>query len=385
MISRHGATPSARSTHPPVECPESAPTHGAESEHSTKLSVECPELALSVGAESEHSTGEGGPTRRGMLGRGAVVAGLATLALAVLSACTGVTYAETPLPAKPTTSTPQPGTTPTPAACTNATQSYAALPTIPPSASITNARMREIISRGYLIVGVSADTYLFGARDPFTGRLEGFDIDIAHEIAKTMFGSPDKIQFRVITAADRLPLLEKREVDMVVRNMTMTCDRWERIGFSAEYYHSGQKLLVAKGSKEQTLEDLTGKRVCAPTATSSLQKLQSIKGPIAVTAANHTGCLVLFQQGKADAITGDDTVLAGLAAQDPYTVVTKAPPITAEPYGIGFNKDDVYFTSYVNAILDAMKKDGRWKAIYTKWLAGPLGPAPTPPASVYGR
>lgn len=322
---------------------------------------------------------------RGSRVRGALTGAVAVVGLAVLTACTGVTYAETPLPVKPAATTPAPGTTPTPAACTNATQSYAALPAIPATSAIDNLGMRTIISRGYLVVGVSADTFLFAARDPFTGRIEGFDIDIAREVAKTLFGNPDKIQFRVITAADRLPLLESREVDIVVRNMTMTCDRWERIGFSAEYYRSGQKVLVAKGSSAQTLADLTGKRVCAPTGTSSLQKLQSVKGPIPVTAPNHTGCLVLFQQGKADAITGDDTVLAGLVAQDPYTVVTKAPPITAEPYGIGFNKDDVYFARYVNAILDAMKKDGRWKAIYDAWLAGPLGPAPTPPVSVYGR
>jgi polar amino acid transport system substrate-binding protein len=305
----------------------------------------------------------------------------------VLSACTGVTYAETPVPTKPTTTQgpTTPGTPTTPVTCTNATQSYDPLPSLPPTSSITNARMREIISRGHLVVGVSADTNLFAARDPFTGKIQGFDIDIARAVAQSLFGSPDKIQLRVITAADRIPLLEKREVDMVVRNMTMTCDRWTRIAFSAEYYHSGQKVLVAKGSTAQTLEDLKGKRVCAPTGTSSLEKLLSVKGPIAVTAPNHTGCLVLFQQGKADAITGDDTVLAGLAAQDPYTVVTKAPPITAEPYGIGFNKDDRYFASYVNVVLDGMKADGRWKAIYTKWLAGPLGPAPAPPVSVYGR
>ena len=315
----------------------------------------------------------------------ALVAALAAVALSSIAACTGVTYSETPLPARPTTAPATPGAQPSPVSCTNATQSYSPLPGIPTTGSITDDRMRAIISRGYLTVGVSADTYLFAARNPFSGRIEGFDIDIAREIAKALFGSPDRLRLRVITAADRLPLLEKREVDLVVRNLTMTCDRWTHIAFSAEYYHSGQKVLVAKGSTAQTLTDLTGKKVCAPTGTSSLEKLRSVKGPIAVTASNHTGCLVLFQQGKADAITGDDTVLAGLAVQDPYTVVTKAPPITAEPYGIGFTKDDVYFVRYVNAILDRMKADGRWKAIYTRWLAGPLGPPPTPPTSVYGR
>jgi polar amino acid transport system substrate-binding protein len=310
---------------------------------------------------------------------------LAVTSLAALAGCTGVTYAETPVPTKSATATQGGGTPATPVVCTNATQSYAALPSIPTTASITDGRVREIVSRGHLIVGVSADTYLFAARDPFTGKIEGFDIDIARAVSQSLFGNPDRIQFRVITAADRLPLLESREVDMVVRTMSMTCDRWPRIAFSAEYYHSGQKVLVAKGSTATSLEDLKGKRVCAPAGTSSLTKLRSIQGPIAVTAANHTGCLVLFQQGKADAITGDDTVLAGLAAQDPYTVVTKAPPITAEPYGIGFNKADTYFVRYVNALLDDMKADGRWKAIYAKWLAGPLGPAPAPPVSVYGR
>lgn len=323
-------------------------------------------------------------TRAHRTGR-AALALAAAACLSVLAACTGVTYAETPVPTKTATTTQGGGTPTTPATCTNPTQSYAALPSIPPSASITDARLKKIIDRKHLVVGVSADTYLFGARDAFTGRIEGFDIDIARAVAQSLFGSPDRIQLRVITAADRIPLLQSGEVDMVVRVMTMTCVRWTQIAFSAEYYHAGQKLLVAKGSTAQTLADLTGKRVCAPAGTSSLEKLRSVKGPIPVTAANHTGCLVLFQQGRADAITGDDTVLAGLAAQDPYTVVTKAAPITAEPYGVGFNKDNVYFVRYVNALLDEMKADGRWKAIYTKWLAGPLGPAPTPPASVYGR
>ena len=119
--------------------------------------------------------------------------------------------------------------------------------------------------------------------------------------------------------------------------------------------------------------------------TTSLTKLQSVKGPIPVTASNHTGCLVLFQQGKADAITGDDIVLAGLAAQDPNTLITSAKAITVEPYGLGFNKNDVYLARYVNRVLADLVADGQWKAIYNRWLAEPIGPAPAPPTPVYGR
>jgi polar amino acid transport system substrate-binding protein len=320
--------------------------------------------------------------------RGQVAGLLAAVGALVLSACTGVTYAETPLPTPPvTSSTPAPAGTPV--TCDNATQSYDPLPSIPASRDITDRAVRDILDRGHLVVGVSADTYLFGARDPFTSRIEGFDIDIARAIAKSLFGSESKLQLRVITAADRLQVLKDNEVDMVARNMTMTCARWQEIAFSAEYYHSGQKLLVAKDPSGKvpstSLEDLEGKKVCAPRGTSTIDKLRTVSGVEAVPARDHTGCLVLFQQGQADAITGDDTVLAGLVAQDPYTVVTTAPAITDEPYGLGFNKDEVYLTRYVNRLLADMKADGRWKAIYNRWLAGPLGPAPAPPVGVHGR
>ena len=308
--------------------------------------------------------------------------------LGVLAACSGVTYAETTVPVPPTTTAASKPPA-TPVSCDNATQSYDPLPSIPAAGSITDATMKKIIDKGYVTVGVSADTFLFAARNPLNSRIEGFDIDIAKAVAKSIFGDPNKVQLRVITAADRIPLLENRSVDMVVRNMSMTCDRWKDIAFSAEYYRSGQTVLVAKPpgatKVDTTLQELKGKKVCAPTGTSSLDKLRSVNGPIPVTAPNHTGCLVLFQQGDADAITGDDTVLAGLAAQDPYTIVSSAPLITQEPYGIGLNKGDRYFASYVNTVLAQVKSDGEWKAIYNRWLAGPLGPAPTPPKPVYGR
>jgi polar amino acid transport system substrate-binding protein len=313
---------------------------------------------------------------------------VAVAGLGALAGCSGVTYAETQLP---TSAAPKPSSSaPAVAAptCTNATQSYDPLPSLPSRGEITDATMRRIITKGFITVGVSADTYLFGARNAFTGGVEGFDIDMARAVAKAIFGDASKVQLRVITAGDRIPLLKSREIDMVARNMTMTCGRWNDIGFSAEYYRSGQKVLVSKalpGAKDLTLDELKGKRVCAPNGTTSLTKLQQVEGPIIVTAGTHTGCLVMLQQGKADAITGDDTVLAGLAAQDPNTVITSAKAITVEPYGLGINKSDVYLARYLNRVIADLEADGEWKAIYNRWLAEPLGPAPAPPAPVYGR
>ncbi|EWT04169.1 transporter substrate-binding protein [Intrasporangium chromatireducens Q5-1] len=310
---------------------------------------------------------------------------VATAALASLAACSGVTYAKTPVPTPSAPRASSAPAAPAPVSCSNPLQSYDPLPSIPASSAITDASVRKILDRGYLIVGVSADTFLLGARNPLSGQLEGFDIDMARAVAQSLFGDENKVQLRVITAAQRIKLLQDREVDMVARNMTMTCGRWADVAFSVEYYHSGQKVLVARGNPAKTLADLKGQRVCAPKDTSTLDNLKKVPGPIPVAADTHTGCLVLFQQGKVDAITGDDTVLAGLAAQDPYAVVTSAPATSDEPYGLAFNKDDVYLVRYVNRLLADMEKDGRWTAIYNRWLSGALGKAPAPPKAVYGR
>jgi len=214
-----------------------------------------------------------------------------TTLLLSLAACGAGGYAQTPLSptptaaattsAAPTTAAPTPAASkcnPVPAGF-NPLQTYDPLPSLPASGALTG-RLAEIRARGYLIAGVSADTLLMGARNPLTGQIEGFDIDLVHEIAKAILGDAAKVQLVVITAGQRQSFLVNRTVDIVVRNMTMNCARWLDwpIAFSAEYYHSGQKVLVRKGSTATSLDDLAAAKakVCAPTGTTSLAKLQEI-------------------------------------------------------------------------------------------------------------
>lgn len=317
--------------------------------------------------------------RRAPLG-GAMIAAVTLLLVACGS---GGAYPATVVPTTTTTAPPAGAATPASNVCApDALTSYA------PLSSLDTAQVPAAIrARGYLKVGVSADSQLLGARNPLTNVIEGFDIDIAKAVAKAIFNDENKIQLVVISSADRIPKLVDRSVDMVARNMSMTCARWSQIAFSAEYYQSGLKILVpdnAAGRTITSLAQLKGKKVCAPTGTSTIDFIET-QGVVPVGAATHTACLVLFQQGKVDAIAGDDTVLAGLVAQDPYAYVPKIRAVTSEPYGLGFNKADVTFTKFTNTLLDQMKADGRWKAIYDRWFATPLGPAPAAPVSKYGR
>jgi polar amino acid transport system substrate-binding protein len=321
------------------------------------------------------------PTRR-------LALALATVVLALTAGCSLAGYSETPLPtpspsAAPTTG----GATTAPATCDNALASYAPSGDQPtPGEMPSGSTMRKIADRGRLIAGVSADTYLLGSRNPLNGQIEGFDIDLVKAIAKAIFGDENAYELKVITAAQRIPALQKGEVDIVARNMTITCDRWKQIAFSSEYYRSGQKILVRRGSKAKTLADLSGQKVCAPNGTSSMDNLIKLNPKaMPVGSDSHTGCLVLFQSGAVDAITGDDTVLAGLAAQDPYAVVPVQKAFTAEPYGIGVNAENVDLVRFVNQVLAGVRSEGQWTAIYNRWLREALGPAPAPPKAVYGR
>ena len=317
-----------------------------------------------------------------------VAAAISAVVLLTLSACSLFSYSPTELPPPPAspTPTPAPSTTPPPK-CTNATASYAPDGPLPsPNDLPASSTMTAIKQRGRLIAGVSADTYLLGSRNPLNGRIEGFDIDMVRAVTKAIFGDETKYQLKVITAAQRIPALQERQVDLVARNMTITCDRWTQIAFSSEYYRSGQKILVRKGSKATSLADLKGQKVCAPKGTSSMDNLIKLAPEaIPVGADSHTGCLVLFQQSEVAAITGDDTVLAGLVAQDPYAIVPEQKAFTDEPYGLGVNSKNVDLVRFVNAKLAQMRSDGEWTAIYNRWLSDSLGPAPQPPKAVYGR
>ena len=323
-----------------------------------------------------------------------------TATLAVGACTTAGAYDPTPLhtpssaaaPSPSATTTPSPAPSGTDVATTNCLKSYAPPATAPtPGEMPSGSYMKKIQDRGRLIAGVSADTLLLGARNPVSGRIEGFDIEMLRGISQALFGDPNKVELKVLTAAQRLPALKDGSVDIVARNMTITCARWKEIAFSSEYYRSGQKVLVRLGEKTESggpitgIEDLAGKKVCAPNGSTSMDKLRTFDSVEAVGADTHTGCLVLFQQGAVDAITGDDTVLAGLAAQDPYADVVQAPAFTAEPYGLGVNVKNVDFVRFVNGVLEDMRADGRWTKSYNTWLADALGKAPAPPEPVYGR
>jgi polar amino acid transport system substrate-binding protein len=246
-----------------------------------------------------------------------------------------------------------------------------------------NSTMAKIKERGRLIAGVDQNTYLFGFRNPETNTLEGFDIDMVRQVAKALFGDENKVQYKVVTSRDREDVLAKGDVDIVVRTYTINCDRLQKVAFSTVYYTTGQRILVDKSSPVNSMEDLAGKQVCANFGSTSLSLLaRHAAKPVPVSVANWSDCLVLLQQGQVAAMSTDEPILAGMAAQDPNLKIV-GPKLTEEPYGIGIPKANADMVRFVNAVLDKIRGDGSWQHSYDQWVGRRTGETAAPPSPKY--
>ncbi|HEX6360181.1 glutamate ABC transporter substrate-binding protein [Actinophytocola sp.] len=252
------------------------------------------------------------------------------------------------------------------------------------SAFPTVAAIRD---HGKLVVGVDQNTYRFGYRNPETGEIEGFALDVAKEIAKAIFGRADAdvLQLRVLTSKQREDALKAGDVDLVVHTMTTNCERWGWTDFSAVYYEATQKVLVKDNFDYQGEQSLAGKKVCATEKSTSLARIVNLDvdpKPVGMQVAGWTDCLVMLQQNQVDAVSTDDTILAGLADQDPFTKVVNGVD-APEPYAIAVPKKRDDLVRFVNAVLEKIKTDGTWLRIYDTWMKPLLGPVGAPPVAEY--
>jgi polar amino acid transport system substrate-binding protein len=249
-------------------------------------------------------------------------------------------------------------------------------PTGPPQVT-PGSFMARIRARGHLIAGVSQSSYHFGFLNPLDGKIEGFDIDMVHAIAKAIFGNPNKIEFRAISDKQRSQEVESGAVDIVAETMTINCKRLLQTDFSTVYFEAGQQVLVLKNSRVKSLADLGGKKVCATAGSTSIANIKAAPShPIPVAVTNFTDCLVLLQQGDVAAISTDNSILDGLKAQDPWTKIV-GPVFTSEPYGLAISQQHPDFVRFVNAVLQQLRTDGQWTADYRHWVGTPV-PAPPP-------
>ncbi|MCQ4086197.1 glutamate ABC transporter substrate-binding protein [Saccharibacillus sp. JS10] len=231
------------------------------------------------------------------------------------------------------------------------------------------SQLDAIKERGTLVVGVKYDTKLFGLKDPASGDVEGFDIDMAHALAKSILGDESKVELKEVTSKTRIPMLNNGDIDMVIATMTITDARKKEVDFSDVYFQAGQSLLVKKGSSITGIDDVTADTtIMAAKGATSIDNIEAkVPGVKVLQFDNYQDAFNALKAGQGDALTTDDAILYGMAAQDPnYEVVGE--PFSDEPYGIAIKKGETTLVEAVNKGLADLKSDGQYNEIYKKWI-----------------
>jgi glutamate transport system substrate-binding protein len=245
--------------------------------------------------------------------------------------------------------------------------------------SPTFARMTQ---RSTVIIGVKNDQPGLGYLNPRTNKYEGFDIEIARLIAAKLGFDPNtKIQYQAIPSAAREQAISNGQIDYYVGTYTINDARKKLISFAGPYFIAGQSLLVK--AEDQSItgpETLKGKRVCSATGSTPIRRVreQNLTDKI-VEFQNYSQCVDQLLAGQVDAVTTDDAILKGYAAQDPQHLKVVGKPFSQEPYGVGLPHGDDALRAKMNDILEAAAQDGTWQRIYHATL-GASGSEATPPA-----
>ncbi|WP_305782760.1 glutamate ABC transporter substrate-binding protein [Symbioplanes lichenis] len=220
-----------------------------------------------------------------------------------------------------------------------------------------------------LVFGVKNDQPGLGLQ---TGTAyTGFDIEIAKIIAKGLGVPESGIEYKTTVSANREPFIQQGQVDVVVATYTINDERKKVVNFGGPYYIAGQDLLVPTASTITGPETLAGKKVCSVTGSTPAKRIQTdYKDAKLQQFDSYSKCVQALADGTVDAVTTDDIILAGYAAQDQYAgkfkVVGKK--FSDEPYGIGVKKDDTEGCNKINEILKTAATDGSYKAAWDATL-----------------
>ncbi|MBA3748764.1 MAG: glutamate ABC transporter substrate-binding protein [Solirubrobacterales bacterium] len=249
--------------------------------------------------------------------------------------------------------------------------------TAPAKSFAAGSTMKALQDKGEITIGVKFDAPPFGRKDPQSGDVEGFDIDLAKAIADELGATPKYIE---ALSDNRIPFLKDGTADLILSTMTINAERDEEIDFSEPYFVAKGRILVKKDDTSITgVKDLTGKKVCTVLGSTYEETLKK-QAPKAkrTLVDSYSECLELIQNGGVDAVSTDDVILTGMIIQDD-TLKLVGEDLTTEPYGVGIKQGDTAFKEFVDGVIAAYKEDGRWATAYQKWVGQYTGEKQDPP------
>jgi glutamate transport system substrate-binding protein len=223
----------------------------------------------------------------------------------------------------------------------------------------------KIQQKGEITIGVKFDVPPFGIKNPQSGEVEGFDVEMGKAVAAKLGVKPKFIE---AISDNRIPFLEDGTADLILSTMTINEERVGQIAFSDPYFIARGRVLVPGDSTITGVADLAGKNVCTAlgsTYEANLKK-QAPEAKLKLVDS-YSECLELVQNGAVDAVSTDDVILTGMIIQDD-TLKLVGDQLTQEPYGAGIKKGNTELQEFVNGVFAEYKSDGRYDKTYEKWV-----------------
>ncbi|MEU3948143.1 glutamate ABC transporter substrate-binding protein [Streptomyces sp. NPDC029526] len=218
-------------------------------------------------------------------------------------------------------------------------------------------------------IGIKYDQPGLGLKEP-DGSFSGFDVDVATYVAKELGYEPDQIEWVETKSADRENALSRGDVKLIAATYSITDERKEKVDFAGPYLLAHQDLLIKSDSDISEATDLNDKKLCSVTGSTSAQNVKKDFAPKAQLSnrGGYSECLSALQNGQVDALTTDDSILAGYAAQEQYKGKFKLAglKLSNENYGVGVKKGDTETVDKVNKALEKMVSDGSWQEAVEK-------------------
>ncbi len=227
----------------------------------------------------------------------------------------------------------------------------------------------SIQQRGKLVVGIEKNIKPFSFADT-DDKPQGFEIDIAKEIAKSIMRDENAIEFVIVEPSNRISMLNSGQADMLIATMTITNTRKDIVDFSEPYYYAGQTVLVSKSSKIRSFTDLQDKRIGVTFGTTATDGIKSVApGALIQGYKTYQEAYNALKAGNIDAFASDDTVLLGYALND-NSVRMLPQKYTQEPYGIAFRKgtESVRAIDTANSVIKIMNSNGTMNKLKNKWF-----------------